>query len=99
MKPMNARTPSFADDHALAQAYGALVRRYLEHGSDEAKGGAAEYSWIDARDQAGTANVEAWWLRYHRQIKNKYASREIAVGFGCFVAGFLAAALIVYLGR
>ena len=93
---MNARTPSFADNHALAQAYGGLMRGYLEHGSDVAKGGVAENSWIEAREAAGTANVEAWWLRYHRQVKSKYASREVAVGFGCFVAGFLAAAVIVY---
>jgi len=93
---MNPRTPSFADNHALAQTYGGLMRGYLEHGSDVAKGGVAENSWIDAREAAGTANVEAWWLRYHRLTKNKYASREIAVGFGCFVVGFLAAAVIVY---
>ena len=43
---------AFGAQHALAQEYGALVRRYLQHGSDQAKGGVPENSWAQARERA-----------------------------------------------
>lgn len=92
-------TGSFGPQYALRRNYGTLVRRYLEHGSDMAKGGVPENSWVEARERAGVANVEDWWLQYHRETMNKYASREVFVGFCCLVAGFLGAAVIVSLAR
>ena len=88
-------TGSFGSQYALRRNYGTLVRRYLEHGSDIAKGGVPENSWVEARERAGAANVEAWWLQYQRESMNKYAMREVLVGFCCLVAGFLSAAAIV----
>jgi hypothetical protein len=99
-----SRTPSdapesFGAQNTLRQNYGTLVRRYLEHGSDVAKGGVPENAWVDAREQAGAANVETWWRRYHGETKNKYASREVTVGFAGFVAGLVAAAVVAYFFR
>jgi hypothetical protein len=89
----------FGAQYALTRDYGALVRRYIEHGSDEAKGGVRENSWAEARDRAGAANVEAWWWRYNRELKNKYDSRLVLIAFSGFIAGFLAAAALVYFQR
>jgi hypothetical protein len=96
MENIHPPAGSFGAQYALARDYGTLLRRYLEHGSDVEGGGTPENSWAEARERAGARNVEAWWLRYHRETKSRYASREIAVGFGCFVVGFLVAAVIVY---
>jgi hypothetical protein len=90
---------AFGAQYALAQEYGALVRRHLQHGSDQAKGGVPENSWAQARERAGAATVEAWWWRYTRELKNKYDSRLVLIAFCSFVAGFLAAAAIVYFHR
>ena len=75
------------------------MRRYLKHGSDEAKGGVPGNSWAEARDQAGAANVETWWWRYTRELKSKYDSRLLLIAVSSFVAGFLVAAAIVYFYR
>jgi hypothetical protein len=80
----------FGEQYALAEAYGAPLRRYLERGDVPAN------SWAEAREQAGAAIVEAWWVRYHRETKNKYASREVSIGTWCFIAGFMAAGAMVY---
>jgi len=90
---------AFGAQHALAQEYGALVRRYLKHGSDEARGGVPENSWAPARERAGAASVEAWWWRYARELKSKYDSRLVLIALCSFVTGFLAAAAIVYFNR
>ena len=90
---------AFGAQHALAQEYGALVRRYLQHGSDQAKGGVPENSWAQARERLGAANVEAWWWRYSRELKSKYDARLGWIAFSGFVVGFLIAAAIVYFNR
>jgi hypothetical protein len=97
MKPVDVpREGTFGQDYALSQDYGAIMGRYLEHGTDQARGGVPEHSWAAARDRAGAANVEAWWQRYHRATRSRYASREVAVAFFSFIAGLLLAGAIVY---
>jgi len=91
-KKVTAGPGAFGVQFALAQEYGALVKAYLERGTDTASGGAREGSWVDARERAGAANVEAWWFRYHRAAKARYANRVVLVGFLCYVAGLLSAA-------
>ena len=90
---------AFGAQYALTENYGALVRRYLKHGSDQAKGGVPENSWAAARDQAGAANVEAWWWRYSRELKSKYDARLGWIALSSFVVGFLVAAAIVHFQR
>ena len=60
-----------------------------------ANGGVREGSWVEARDRAGAANVEAWWFRYHRAAKARYANRVVLVGFLCYLAGLLSAACLI----
>ena len=96
-KKLAAGPDAFGVQFALAQAYGSLVKRYLERGTDTANGGVREGSWIEARDRAGAANVEAWWFRYHRAAKARYANRVVLVGFLCYLAGLLTAACLVAL--
>lgn len=92
---MAAGPDSFGDQFALAQDYGALIRRYVERGSDTENGGAREGSWVEARDRAGAANVEAWWLRYYRAMRAHYTNRVVLVGFLCYFAGLLSAAFLI----
>lgn len=96
MTPADGPRRTFEQDYGLSQDYGAIMGRYLEHGTDQAEGGVPENSWAAARERAGAANVEAWWLRYYRATKNRYASREVAVAFFFFIAGLLAAAGIMH---
>jgi hypothetical protein len=91
-KKLAAGPGAFDVQFALAQEYGALVKGYLEHGTDTANGGAREGSWVEARDRAGVANVEAWWFRYYRAARARYASRVVLVGFLCYLAGLLSVA-------
>jgi hypothetical protein len=96
-KNVDAVRGEFGVQFALAQEYGALVEGYLERGTDTANGGIREGSWVGARDRAGVANVEAWWWRYHRAAKARYATRVLVVGFLCYLAGLLTAACLVAL--
>lgn len=94
-KKMTAGPDGFGIQFALAQEYGALVKPYLERGTDAANGGVREGSWAEACDRAGAANVESWWFRYHRAAKARYANRVVLVGFLCYLAGLLSAAGVV----
>ncbi len=85
---------AFGDRLALAQEYGALIARRLEGGTDDMTGGVRDRSLAEARDRAGAATVEAWWWRHHRAAKARYATRIVAVGILCYLAGFLTAAAI-----
>ena len=96
-KKVAAGPGAFGVQFALAQEYGALVKGYLERGTDTANGGVREGSWVEARDRAGAANVEAWWFRYHRAAKARYANRVVLVGFLCYLAGLLTAACLIAL--
>src|SRR5262249_8102822 len=86
----------FGEHYALLQAYGTPLRKYLERGNNLEKGGVSAGSWVEARDRAGVEIAETWWWRYHRETRNKYRSREVMVGFLCFVTGLLTAAVLVY---
>ena len=47
-KKLAAGPDAFGVQFALAQAYGSLVKKYLERGTDTANGGVREGSWIEA---------------------------------------------------
>jgi hypothetical protein len=94
-----SKMDQFAAQYALIRDYGAAARRCFERGLDPSDAGISDKALIEARDRAGTENVEAWWWRHCFEIKAKYRSRQVAIACWGFLAGILVAAGLQYLGQ
>jgi hypothetical protein len=89
----------FGAQYTLACDYGAVAMRCIEQGMDPRDAATGDKALIEARDRAGIENVEAWWWRYCFEIKAKYRSRQVTIGFCGFMAGVLVAVALQYFGQ
>ena len=86
----------FVAEVERSERYGALAQRLLDPRGSEPRDAAA---LAVAREAAGAALVEAWWLRRVRALRAKHSKREALIAIAAFIGGFVAAGLLVWFGR